>query len=118
MSRQKFAFSSTLFLYIQIPNFWFATSLVDGNGKQHNWPLPTGAKYPFINMNRAGLAYEADAVRKYIRAGKTESDLAPHEVSLGIARVQDEIRRQLGVVYINDFDVNYISPNLKINRDS
>lgn len=83
---------------------------------QHNWPLPTGAEYPFIGTNRAGLAYEADAVRKYIRVGKKQSDVAPHDVSLSIARVQDEIRKQIGVVYLNDFDPTYISPNLNINQ--
>lgn len=97
-----------------MPIFWYATSLVDVNGKQHNWPLPAGAKYPFNNTNRAGLAYEAEAVRKFIRAGKKQSDVASHNISLGAARVRDEIRRQIGVVFITDFDINYISPNLAI----
>lgn len=95
-------------------DFWFTTSLVDVNGDKHNWPLPTGAKYPFINTNRAGLAYEAEAVRKYIRAGKKESDEAPLTVSLGIASVQEKIRKLIGVVYINDYNVNYITPNLAL----
>ncbi|KAG4076963.1 hypothetical protein HA402_015950 [Bradysia odoriphaga] len=99
---------------MEIPSFWYGTSLIDVNGKLHNWPLPTGAKYPFNNTNRAGLAYEAEAIRKYICAGKKQSDLAGHTVSLSIARIQDELRRQVGVVYINDCDVNYISPNLNI----
>lgn len=100
--------------FFKIPNFWYGTTLTDVNGKQHNWPLPTGAKYPFNNTNRAGLAYEAEAIRKYIRAGKKQSDLASHAVSLSVARIQDELRKQVGVVYINDYDVNYISPNLNI----
>lgn len=97
-----------------MPNFWFATSLVDVDGKTQNWDLPTGAKYPFINTNRAGLAYQAEAVRKYIRAGKKQSDLAPHTVSLGIASVQDRIRKLIGVVCITDYDINYINKNLAL----
>lgn len=84
----------------------------------HNWPLPTGAKYPFNNTNRAGLAYEADAIREYIHAGKKQSDLAPHSISLSVARIQDELRRQVRVVYINDLNVNYIFRNLDIGYGS
>lgn len=100
-----------------MPNFWFTTSLTDAFGEQHDWPLPTGAKYPFINTNRAGLIYEANAVRQYIRDGKKQSLELPHSVSLSIASVQDRIRKIIGVVCLTDCcDVNYITPNLALPR--
>lgn len=45
-----------------------------------------------------GLAHEAEEVARCVRAGLTESPLLPHAGSLAVARVCDEIRRQLGVV--------------------
>lgn len=49
-----------------------------------------------------GLRYELNEVRKCIRAGKIESELASHNESLVIARIEDEIRRQIGVKYAED----------------
>lgn len=53
-------------------------------------------------MNSCGLIYEADEVRKCIRAGKNECDFVTHNDSLAIARIQDEIRKQVGVKYPED----------------
>lgn len=49
-----------------------------------------------------GLRYEADAVRKCIQAGKTERDWMSHNESLTIARIEDEIRKQVGVKFAED----------------
>lgn len=48
------------------------------------------------------MRYEADEVRKCIRAGKKESDYVTHSDSLLIARLMDEIRKQIGVKYAQD----------------
>lgn len=53
-------------------------------------------------MNSCGLRYEADEVRKCIRDDKFESDFVTHNESLLIAHIEDEIRKQLGVVYSMD----------------
>lgn len=53
-------------------------------------------------MNSAGLGYEADEVRKCIRAGKIESENITHNESLIIARIEDELRKQIGVKYPAD----------------
>lgn len=49
-----------------------------------------------------GLRFEPEAIRKYIRAGKTECDVVSLNDSLIVARIEDEIRRQLGVTYPAD----------------
>lgn len=68
---------------------------------EKSWPLPE-AKYNFNFINSCGLRYEADEVRKCIRDGKFESDFVTHNESLLIANIEDEIRKQLGVVYPMD----------------
>lgn len=76
-------------------------SLIDIDGQVKTWPLPE-AKFSFNFTNSCGLRYEADEVRKCIRDGKTESDVISHNESLTIAGIQDEIRRQIGVVFSED----------------
>lgn len=65
------------------------------------WSFPK-AKYDFIYGDRGGLIYEANEARKCIRAGKIESELISHNDSLTIARIEDEIRKQIGVKYPED----------------
>ncbi|XP_037041682.1 trans-1,2-dihydrobenzene-1,2-diol dehydrogenase-like [Bradysia coprophila] len=84
-----------------IPSFWCPTSLIDVDGSEKTWPLPK-AKLEFNFTNSAGLRFEADEVRKCIRAGKMESDKVSHNESLIIARIEDEIRKQIGVKYSQD----------------
>lgn len=71
-------------------------NLPDGSVKE--WLLPK-ASQEFNFHNSCGLRYEAEETRKCIRAGKLQSCHASHEDSLKIARIEDELRRQLGVVY-------------------
>lgn len=77
------------------------TTTVDIDGTEKSWPLPE-AKYEFNLMNSAGLRYEAEEVRKCIRAGQLESDNVTHNDSLLIAQIEDEIRKQIGVKYPED----------------
>lgn len=60
------------------------------------------AKFDFVYPNSCGLRYEADVVRKCIRAGLKECDYVNHNGSLLIARTLDEIRKQIGVKYAED----------------
>lgn len=71
------------------------------DGTEKTWPLPQ-AKLEFNFINSAGLSYEAEETRKCIRAGKKESELVTHNESLIIARIEDEIRKQIGVKYPED----------------
>lgn len=85
----------------QIPIFWCPTTIVDVDGTEKTWPLPE-AKYEFNFKNSCGLRYEAEEVRKCIRAGKKESENVTHNESLLIAHIEDEIRKQIGVKYPED----------------
>ncbi|XP_067624806.1 trans-1,2-dihydrobenzene-1,2-diol dehydrogenase-like isoform X2 [Eurosta solidaginis] len=69
------------------------------------WPLPKG-KHPTKYTNSEGLRFEAEAVRQSILKGGLENDIATHNDSLIIAKVQDEIRRQIGVVFPEDEQLN------------
>lgn len=88
-------------LHHKVPSFWCPVSLIDVDGKEKSWPLPD-AKFKFNFNNSAGLRYEADEVRKCIRGGKKESEKLPQSESLIIARIEDEIRKQIGVKYPQD----------------
>lgn len=76
-------------------------SVFDVDGREKVWPLPK-TNHKLTSTNISGLRYEVDEVRKCIRAGKIESELATHNESLIIARIEDEIRRQIGVKYAED----------------
>ena len=80
--------------------FWCPTTLctsMKDNSKEKidDFPLPTGAQYPWNFQNSAGLMYEADHVRDCLQAGLLESPLVPHQDSLLIARIQKEINKQI-----------------------
>lgn len=84
-----------------MPKFVYPTFIIDIDGTKKTWPLPNDrpAKYEFNFPCAAALIYEADEVRKCIRAGRIESELVPHDESILIAHIQDEIRRQIGVTF-------------------
>lgn len=84
-----------------MPSFWITTSLIDVDGTNKTWPLPK-PKYETIFMNSAGFRYEAEAVRKNIEAGQLENEIASYSESLQLARIEDEVRRQIGVRYPAD----------------
>lgn len=78
-----------------------ATSVVDVDGTTKSWPLPK-PKYENNFDNSTGFRYEAEAVRKSIRLGELENEVASHNESLQVAHIEDEIRRQIGVRYPED----------------
>ncbi|KAJ6625029.1 Trans-1,2-dihydrobenzene-1,2-diol dehydrogenase [Pseudolycoriella hygida] len=86
---------------ITLDDFWSPTTLIDIDGHEKNWPLPE-TKHKFNFMNSCGLRYEAEEVRKCIRKGLTQSSIVSHNESLIIARIEDDIRKQIGVVYPAD----------------
>ncbi|XP_033323187.1 trans-1,2-dihydrobenzene-1,2-diol dehydrogenase isoform X1 [Megalopta genalis] len=86
---------------IKIPQFWSPSKLELSNGKVVDLPLPkTNLKFNFVNS--VGLSYEADEVRKCILKDMIESPKVSHAASLLIAQLEDEIRKQVGVVYDDD----------------
>ena len=78
--------------------FWCPTQLCVSTRKlkrKEDFPLPSGAKFPFNFANSEGLMYEADHVRQCLQANLLESPLVPHQDSLLIARIQKEIMSQI-----------------------
>ncbi|XP_037034560.1 trans-1,2-dihydrobenzene-1,2-diol dehydrogenase-like [Bradysia coprophila] len=75
--------------------------LVDVDSETKNWPLPQ-AKHQFNFRNNFGLTYEAEEVRRCIRSGRLQSTTMSLDESLTIVRIQDEIRKQIGVMYKAD----------------
>ncbi|XP_053692419.1 trans-1,2-dihydrobenzene-1,2-diol dehydrogenase-like [Sabethes cyaneus] len=82
-------------------DFWSCVALTDIDGAFVEFPLPK-ARYDFNFPNSCNLRYEAEATRKCILAGELESEFVPHSESLDIARISDEIRKQIGVQYPED----------------
>lgn len=89
----------------QIPDFWCPLKLTDVDGSIKTWELPK-ARYDFLLHNSAGLRFEAEEVRQLINEGLIESPSVTHDESLRIVRVQDKLRKLLGVRFEED-DLNY-----------
>ncbi|XP_045887831.1 trans-1,2-dihydrobenzene-1,2-diol dehydrogenase isoform X2 [Micropterus dolomieu] len=93
---------------MQLPNdaiivpdhMWCPTSLVV-NGKETQYPVPE-PYLPLNFLNSTGLRYEAEEVRQCLLKGLKESAVMSHADSLLLAEVEDEVRRQVGVVYSQD----------------
>ncbi|CAD6226814.1 GSCOCG00005926001-RA-CDS [Cotesia congregata] len=85
---------------IKIPTFWCPVTAELPSGKI-KFDLPK-APHEFNFVNSAGLRYEAAEVRACLQAGLKESPKVSHAESLMIAELEDELRRQIGVVYPQD----------------
>lgn len=79
---------------------WCPTSLVV-NGKETEYPVPE-PYLPLNFINSTGMRYEAEEVRQCLLKGLKESAVMSHADSLLLAELEDEIRRQVGVVYSQD----------------
>jgi dihydrodiol dehydrogenase / D-xylose 1-dehydrogenase (NADP) len=66
-----------------------------------------------FKVGGSGLKYEANEVRKCLKAKQLESDIMPHKDSITIATIEDELRKQLGV----QFNVDLIHSNIKVKVD-
>ncbi|CAL8349790.1 unnamed protein product [Merluccius merluccius] len=86
---------------IRVPApMWSPTSLIV-NGKETQYPVPE-PYLPLNFVNSTGLRYEAEEVRQCLLKGLKESPGMSHADSLLLAELEDEARRQVGVVYNQD----------------
>ncbi|XP_017279074.1 trans-1,2-dihydrobenzene-1,2-diol dehydrogenase [Kryptolebias marmoratus] len=86
---------------IHVPSpMWCPTSLVV-NGKETQFPVPEPC-LPLNFIKSTGMRYEAEEVRECLLKGLKESAVMSHADSLLLAELEDEIRRQVGVVYSQD----------------
>ncbi|KAL7302974.1 hypothetical protein TKK_0004201 [Trichogramma kaykai] len=87
--------------WISLPLFWAPTEIVLPGGVRRRVSLPE-TELPLFHINSAGLHYEAMEVRECLKKGLKESPKVTHAHSLLIAEIEDELRRQIGVVYDQD----------------
>uniref|UniRef100_A0A3Q4GTC2 Trans-1,2-dihydrobenzene-1,2-diol dehydrogenase n=1 Tax=Neolamprologus brichardi TaxID=32507 RepID=A0A3Q4GTC2_NEOBR len=86
---------------VRVPTpMWCPTSLVV-NEKETEYPVPE-PYLPLNFINSTGMRYEAEEVRQCLLKGLKESTVMSHADSLLLAELEDEIRRQVGVVYSQD----------------
>ncbi|XP_003437578.3 trans-1,2-dihydrobenzene-1,2-diol dehydrogenase [Oreochromis niloticus] len=86
---------------VRIPApMWCPTSLVV-NDKETEYPVPE-PYLPLNFINSTGMRYEAEEVRQCLLKGLKESTVMSHADSLLLVELEDEIRRQVGVVYSQD----------------
>lgn len=90
---------------IQLYDFWCPLTLKDFDGSIKRWELPKG-RYDFLLKNSAGLRFQAEEVRQLISRGLIESPSMTSDESLKIVRVQDQLRKLLGVHFPED-DLEY-----------
>ncbi len=78
---------------IFVPSFWTAekAELYNAEGK-----LAETFSLPFTSN---GYVYEVEEVNRCLREGKLQSDIIPHETTLAIMKLMDDIRTEWGVVY-------------------
>ncbi|KAK5873677.1 hypothetical protein PBY51_018698 [Eleginops maclovinus] len=86
---------------IRIPDNMWCPTLLEVNGKETQYPLPE-PYLPLNLINGTGMRYEAEEVRQCLLKGLKESAVVSHADSLLLAELEDEIRRQVGVVYSQD----------------
>jgi len=48
------------------------------------------------------MFYEVEEFIKIIKEGKRESEINSHENSLNTMKIMDEVRKQIGLVYLAD----------------
>jgi dihydrodiol dehydrogenase / D-xylose 1-dehydrogenase (NADP) len=78
--------------------FWCPEEIIV-NGHSEKFPLPGKAKHPFNYGNSEGLAYEAEEAKQCIDKGLLESPFMTHEETILLARIQDKIKKQIGLSY-------------------
>ena len=61
---------------------------------------PTQEHYP--SWQGRGFQYEIEDVIKCLRSNKIESSIIPHNASLDVVKIMDDVRSQLGIVYPHD----------------
>uniref|UniRef100_U5EL44 Trans-1,2-dihydrobenzene-1,2-diol dehydrogenase n=1 Tax=Corethrella appendiculata TaxID=1370023 RepID=U5EL44_9DIPT len=82
-------------------DFWCPIKITNIDGNIKTYEIGKG-KLDFKYQNSAGLRFEAEEVRQCVNAGKLEPSSVSHNDSLIIAKIQDELRKQIGVKYPED----------------
>ncbi len=88
----------------KLPSPFWSTTEYEINGEKESIELDKdGVKFEeFLFPNSEALALEADHVRDCLAKGLKESPLVTHEMTMNAAKIMQEIRKQIGVVYNQD----------------
>jgi predicted dehydrogenase len=73
--------------------------------RQATWTPAGGQPEPIAGVEPVigtGLGNEAAHVQECLHAGRLESPLVPHDQTLALIRLMDDVRRQIGVSYASD----------------
>jgi len=100
MENQAIAVGSKGTLKLEVP-FWSSTKLTLPSGEQVDFPLPVADKTTNF-INSMGLHYQCHEVARCINAGLKESPILSHQDTLLIAEIMESMRKQIGVVYLQD----------------
>lgn len=76
---------------IVIPKFWSA--------KESYLYLGDGVEEYIDNYKEAGYKYEIEEANNCIKNKNLESEIASHKITLELAKIMDEIRNQIGLIY-------------------
>ena len=83
---------------IKIPEtFWRPTKIETPEGVKE-FPLPKSS-LPYNFGNSTGMRYEAEEVRKCLKEGEKESVVMSHRETLLVAKMMEEVMKQIGVIY-------------------
>jgi predicted dehydrogenase len=55
-----------------------------------------------VSWEGHGFQFEIDEVVRCLREGKRESEVHPHQASLDLVEIMDDVRRQTGIRYPSD----------------
>jgi len=100
MENQAIAVGSKGTLKLEGP-FWCSTKLTLPTGEQVEFPLPATDKTTNFICSM-GLHYQCNEVARCINAGLKESPIVSHKDTLLIAEIMESMRKQVGVVYLQD----------------
>ncbi|CAG9135624.1 unnamed protein product [Plutella xylostella] len=81
--------------------FHFSQELTHADGTVEQFELHS-SKLPYNFDNSAGLVYEAMEVQRCIKEGLLESPRMPHSESILLAKLEDTVRKQIGVHFDED----------------
>ncbi|CAG7819243.1 unnamed protein product [Allacma fusca] len=90
---------------IKIPFPFWSPNKLETPDKTYEYELPRSSLKPIL-LHSEGLSYQCEEARRCIRNGLIESPNLPHNESVVIAEIIEDIRKQVGVKYPADEDLD------------
>jgi dihydrodiol dehydrogenase / D-xylose 1-dehydrogenase (NADP) len=90
---------------IKIPFPFWCPNKLETPGETYEFELPKSTLKPIL-LHSEALSYQCVEARRCIQKGLIESPYLPHEESVLIAEIVEDIRKQVGVEYPADKQLN------------